>query len=764
MLSKISCSRYQEYLPPKAEKEARSLIANLAENKRLINNISLSLQFVSTILTISDKIVPLVYDLFKIIRDAQLGGIKYEDLESGKRISNEAEIAKRAYTNIFEAIMIMIRTTNFAISAPLEIERNLRAQNPKSNLIADLLNIKFDGDFSSFEKKCDVLFSKEFMEYSAYDIASLWCVLVNMLSECQFIFDNPLFKFLIPSIKANEITGNTRMSLDTYEKIKNIDNEIVRKHIKNNARAFDKMTLFEIFCIRVKSYAQNNTIRGIIREPNTYFASGMDYKDFPGEYLYYFVNKISEPYALIINKKYSDDGDNMRIASNLLVRSVTTKVGDNFQSDVVINALFESVDHAHDASGEIMLSLLKKNFNIFLGVVTDDVNSLNGTYANEINNTINKFTRNGGDMKYAFLTNERDLNAYVDVLKNKLSADREAKIDEILSDRQISKRKMLAAYSLRTIIYAFSRMYSIFKFSMNIVPTGIVNILWRDDNSTNIMSEFLEMIAASLLGPEFMIKDEKLSKVDLMRDYVKYMSTAEDPYLNKLIEENALTVPDKYKPEDNIGVFKAAEDINKIMMMTKEQEMMNFQREKVEELKRQMLKDGALIKGGELNLEQIRADRLALFKQIDAKRNELSEIKYTFESSNISREIRRKMIAEMSGMFAYRVTDVRLKDRSVVHKLLCNLNQHVEDIGRCSASIFNFVLAVSYIVDKMSVIVNEKYKEYTKLSRMMIPSFRYDEIESFCKYNSILGRSELKKFGMLQIDADIIKLFISDKK
>src|SRR5690606_14964616 len=87
-------------------------------------------------------------------------------------------------TNTFlEWFVIIIQMTDLSFEVIINLNRRIKEINPNSSFVDALLNLKFEGDFKSFEKKCDAILSDEQLAIGSVNQAALYCLIGNTIDN-----------------------------------------------------------------------------------------------------------------------------------------------------------------------------------------------------------------------------------------------------------------------------------------------------------------------------------------------------------------------------------------------------------------------------------------------------------------------------------------------------------------------------------------------------------------------------------------------------
>lgn len=167
----------------KLDEKSIDLIERIVTNKKLYNILRITLFITSTILTGLDFTIDAGFLVHSLIT------------------SNE--YTKSEHKVIFDVLKSMVHISKITALNFINIDNRVRAINPKSNFVKEILSLKFTGDFFTFEKDCDRIFGKETYNYTAKDFVSLLCVFIDSMitekDEKAFINNNMgLIKILSP--------------------------------------------------------------------------------------------------------------------------------------------------------------------------------------------------------------------------------------------------------------------------------------------------------------------------------------------------------------------------------------------------------------------------------------------------------------------------------------------------------------------------------------------------------------------------------------
>lgn len=791
----------------KKDLESIHIIKKIISNPSVGKGIIIILTIMNTIFKTAGEVSSILFAAYSLSHDA-------DDID-----------ASSSYEYIYDWFTVLIRLADFSTSTILNMDRKIKDINPNSSFLKELLNLRFDGNFNVFEKKCDEIFDRETLKYVAEDYTALYCLIGEILErkavsmaekaseEAEYArklgkedvreeLESGLITWFDPILKHSK-----KISFDDYyEKITDISAKTYKE--KSSARKAKKLfaTSANIDKDTVSQIIEKNNI--IIKKIIVLFSKR---HNIPTVSLEILLREGLVKFKDIIIDKKMEDISQKSAEFKRKVREVEERIKTN--QDYTLNTLKEKVQLAEEKvsslketyerlsssddtraeARDINLLIPKaeqeynnavKEYNILLkefarikpekiamreletelmDIETDRFLGIDPiNYRTIYDQMLEEFKRAGGIENYIKF---KDYNDYYALR----GAEEEREVEIVRKkyfERGMLKSKNLASVRIAKVmgLVLMKHTYNIIKYSISILPEKLITLLFHQNTIYNIFDEVLYVIAGLVLGTDFLATKEPHAK--LLKEYLQAEFKSEDPFINKLIKDKKLIVPKKYEE---------LEDKKPFNIFVSEYDYLETEKKRAEDIKmrayeREKEKEQAaaeLFKGGQGHHNKnnfsvnTRNYKKRIVSTMAISKHQIGKIVNSVNKRKVD-----KLPAQMSGWYAGNVfhNDISHNLKKKIHRFLCNLSANAEVVSMHFIEIINIGLALTYISSKLSAIVNDHYTTYVRRQR----AFRGDSsFESFCEFVKPSRRFSTKipeletRYGS---DTDEYKKFLQEYK
>lgn len=685
-------------------------------------------------------------------------------------------------TNTFlEWFVIIIQMADLSFEVIINLNRRIKAINPNSSFVDALLNLKFEGDFKSFEKKCDAILSDEQLAIGSVNQAALYCLIGNTIdnyfnkqiaeakevvvsasSKNNFAQAESALKVIKPffdmsgRISYDKLIRDTTDSeyIQTGQEItlrEGAPRHLVSDKMLQQVKHFEKKQLQE-------QRAKNDTIiRNITQRLST--------KDIPPDEIELLLRKGVVDFVKLridrdIQRRMKDSTfldyveEKYQIAANELDKKIDKKKHD-LQTERespgsaphVIARLQRELNELKNERALLKKSIEDKNKKYLIESIEDEHNNRIKdpmghpySYSQLYDRLYNEFINAGGDWNL--------------LINDELTMDTK-KARKIFFEKELFANERL--YQMRIMKEAgfivSKHLYKIIKYTIGILPKRLLVLMYDNRVVSSFFDEVLGFIAGIILGADYLAKDEKLTSMsDVIKQYISTELASEDPFISSVFEDSRLVLDEKYKEkkeQDLFNIFTADKNFEELEYIHNKELLAEIIKKKVEKAEAKRKPRGvAFISGGALPGTE--GDELVDKVVSDAAEKiigkNIRQIRRIAETSKP--EIKKEVLPTLSGMYSNIIAkkvEEEYKDpwhtpigkpiKDKIHRLLCYLSAKSQYISIHYTSTVNIILALLYFQSKFADTANKMYQNYKKNIR---PGAKFD---SFCEWVQVSSRS-----------------------